>query len=424
MTSLAPSLFLGLPISVCGDPVKTAQALAQTPIDACGKDPAILRDAYLAVDEPAGKAFRQSLITCQTAGQSGNLPLANRHLAELAAIVRSTPVSKWSRILAFVAKGLEIKSYLDARSLPSRASPECIRPFSEVSEVPLHHLIHTPALEIRAAPLDRASAGFVRLFSDDILERSVRMVPEFIRLPAEGHPNPFVYARFLAGEQPTNAAHEIRRSWLTHSCIFLIDAPMGVRKYAIAEIGLFDDLRKDIDGLEALGHRIVGPELIVQTAEYHRQMGGRPLIPSEIHRRILKGAPHVENLVFSTREFDLILAGEVLRNCGGILWSVLPRALKKYWKQSFPLHATSERSALYFRNLLRLYLDGTGTEGSEEVFGRRTFSDLMGLWWQEEAPEVHRVLHGDVVRRFRTFLDAVTKWAWERRCDEGTVFYL
>jgi hypothetical protein len=347
------------------------------------------------------------------------------------AVVATGAVAGWALLKYFrraadpsvQASATGIDAYLDERSRPSLTPPAFIRPFSTISPYPVHTLTGIPHLQFEPASMTGPAPGYVRLISDRRLDRALEMVPEFIRTANPGLPPPFVYARFT-DKEPAGVGHGSERPWLVHLCPIVIGrGESGSKRFLVGEIGLFDDRREDVADLKMLGPKIVVPETIIQMAENIRRFAKVNLIPPQVYDRVMEEAPRVDRLEYSTEEFDSILNARVLREVAATLWMALPPEMKARWTELLPLESTTETSVVYFRNLLRLHVEGLANDpNAKGIFARRTFADIMALYWNAEPARIHQVLHGNVTHRFLYFINDVMTWAQDHRRKYGSVF--
>ncbi len=145
------------------------------------------------------------------------------------------------------------------------------------------------------------------------------------------------------------------------------------------------------------------------------------MISGDISNRIkLQSRPLT--IRFSTAQVDLMLIHKILHECAEILWTSLPEATHTRWMTLFPLDSESENSGVYLRNLLRIHTEHIPENDRVIFFASETFSDVMALYWMETPPELHQSLSGDLVPRFRSFLDDVMEECHHRREEFGSAF--
>lgn len=321
-----------------------------------------------------------------------------------------------------------VSSYLDQRSRPSSHQPLLIPPYTDSYASPLH------VGEKGVRPPEQAGLltpfrGYVRLFSDALLDRAISLVPSHIRSAGEGLPPPFTYARLIGrpvrskdfidpqgGRDSLESINPIRRT------TSIMEYSQTGAPYAVNEIGLFDLARRSLDHSDRLGEMIISTQYPRGLADHIYDISGYEVVPADLLERVRAQARLME-LPFSTAELDRMLVHKVLHECAEALWWVLPESIHNRWMDLFPVDQPHETSGVYFRNLLRIHSEGP-VEDPKEFFASETFADVMALYWMDEIPEVHRILNGGLVSRYRSFFEEVMGWARGRRDRYGTVFYV
>jgi hypothetical protein len=322
-----------------------------------------------------------------------------------------------------------VHAYLNERSLPSPRPPALIVPYLAISKIPFHKAGRRRQTD-PAEPVDlqAPASGHVRLYSDALLDRAMAMVPEFVRIPDPQLLPAFVYARFSQQEirvrRVRDAANRERRigSFAPISeSVFAVESDRTPKVSVVGEIGLQDLPRQDFEHSEILTHTFFATAFPFESAEFVRAMSGDRVVPSQVFEMIEARARRVEAFSFSTEQLDLMLIHQIVHECAEILWHVLPDSLRDLWIKNFPLYQEDETRGVYFRNLLRIYVEGEEAN-SAEFLASESFSDILALYWAHDLPEVLAALNEGLVAKHRSFFDDVMAWVAARREKEGSAF--
>ncbi len=308
----------------------------------------------------------------------------------------------------------EFQAFITERTKKDGRPPHLIMPYTVRSDRPMIVWpgLSGPSVPIDVANLKKTKGGYVRLISNAVLDRAMKMVPEFLRtVRSREYIPPFHYSRVsLVRPEDPDAL-----SYLTpmRCVVSFVPSTDGSAHFLAAEIALMDLPIEKVDEPYKLASLTLERCMPRLTVELLRENGSR--VPDSIYRRIVEnlGPPQLPKL--NRDEVERYLIYGVLHECAETIWYSLPASLREKWKSLYPLNGDRKDDRVFYRNLLRVHFEMRDGEDEADYFAKETFADKLALHWHENPPSVLRndgTLPSDEMKTF--FMEVIARLLFRR----------
>lgn len=196
----------------------------------------------------------------------------------------------------------------------------------------------------------------------------------------------------------------------------------GSGKFSMGEIALMDIGIEHLSHTDLLTGFILLHYLPVALAGYLRRFGGSKLIPDEAYERMIANYDLGETHPFDTEQFDIIIEHQIHHEVAELFWRSLPTQIKREWMRLYPLDIDRQNDTIFYRNFLRLYIEGTGNKSAEEFFAQETFADRLAMYWGGETPQILGNQENLNTPEIEAFFGRVMNLARLKHAAHGSVF--
>jgi hypothetical protein len=265
--------------------------------------------------------------------------------------------------------------------------------------------------------------GYVRLIPNLLLDAAFEMMPEYMRTLGEGIPPPFTFIRFMPKKTLKHGERLVGFNTIHQASFVMRNRKTGMDTI-VGELGMTDVPIEAVNDASALMSTIFSNSMIVNQLDFILEHEGR--IPTDVVRMIKEGCPAPDGITLSIDEIDRMLVTWILHEYAEIFWVSLPDEFKEEWAKLYPYTEEKKGDFVYYRNLLRIYLENhMPTEAEKrDFFAQESFADKLSFYWNRDLPEVIRAQGTKIAPEERAFLERVMDFARERRERYGTAFVL
>ncbi|MBT3182740.1 MAG: hypothetical protein HN337_09580 [Deltaproteobacteria bacterium] len=279
-------------------------------------------------------------------------------------------------------------AYLKRRMSRDTTAPSLIRsytPFSPEKPLILQPRIADPSMPISLANMQKPSSGYIRLISNRLLDRAMKMVPEFIRtVRSHEYITPYHYSRVALATPIDSNAQTVRTP--IRGVTFAAPSSDNSAEFIVGEIALIDLPYEDLDAPYKMGGLISQISMPRVILDILKSEGAS--LPDDILTRVTDNLDRIRPNILKHEEIENFLIFAVLHECAEILWASLPDTLRNEWKRIYPLNGDRKGDRVLYRNLIRTRIEMKPGDDPDNYFARETFADKLALHWHDSPPEV------------------------------------
>lgn len=314
----------------------------------------------------------------------------------------------------------EVKTWI-ARKTSPEAPPRLIMSLDEFMDTfkPVSPDGQPSRIVSRLSSSASPEPGYVRPYSNSILDRALAMMPELMSTTEDGNIPPYIFERRMHHSSERSTETLFHYALIQESATLLTRPGSDVHPI-LGEIYLTDVPQPKPTTSRDIAQVIVVPQIPHLLAEMIFKHSGTTLMPDDVYLKILTGMDLFRLDAFDAEDMDRILVFGVLHECAEIFWYSLPDEMQAQWRQLHQMDVDPINDFTHYKNLLRTYIECRGEPGDRGDFlARETFADKLALSWNTDVPHIFTRMGWNITPRERNFLEQAMSLAAERRRRYG-----